>query len=253
MDIQETPIRQPPLSQQIEQILSERIRAGKYAPDSQLPAEDSLATEFKVSRATIRTALNTLSTKGLLVRRHGAGTFVTHFPRILNPLDQAIDFQELIARFCCTPSVEYGYCALEPAEEEIADRLRLEHGENVLVSQKVFLADKEPMIYCINTLPARLFSPDRLDQFIQQPDLLEPFFDFLEREVSLRVEYYSAQVRPVRAGNCRFTPALPLHVDTPILMIDEVAYTADNLPIFHTFEYIPENKMDFDVIRRRFP
>jgi len=77
MDTQQAPVRQPPLSLQVEQILIERIRSGHYPPDAQLPAEVDLAEEFNVSRATVRSALNTLATLGLIVRRHGAGTFVT--------------------------------------------------------------------------------------------------------------------------------------------------------------------------------
>jgi DNA-binding GntR family transcriptional regulator len=38
---------------------------------------------------------------------------------------------------------------------------------------------------------------------------------------------------------------------TPVLEIDEVAYTAEGRPIFHTYEYHPENKMNFELIRRR--
>jgi GntR family transcriptional regulator len=40
-----------------------------------LPAENDLAAEFKVSRVTIRRALAALEQEGLVVRRHGAGTF----------------------------------------------------------------------------------------------------------------------------------------------------------------------------------
>ena len=251
MDIQGTPIRQQPLSQQIEQILIERIHSGVYAADSQLPNETDLAEEFKVSRATIRSALSTLATLGIVVRRHGSGTFVTQIPRISNPLDQAIDFQELIGKYCCQPTVEYGYCGVVSAESATAEKLQIPVGADVLVSQKVFTADGEPMIYCLNTLPAHLFYPDRLDQIVHHPEILEPFFLFIEQETGLRVEYYVAHVRPMKAGNCHFYTFLPLPENTPVLVIDEVAYTAEGRPIYHTFEYHPEGKMDFELIRRR--
>ena len=40
-----------------------------------LPAENELAAQFKVSRVTVRRALAVLEQEGLIVRRHGAGTF----------------------------------------------------------------------------------------------------------------------------------------------------------------------------------
>jgi GntR family transcriptional regulator len=251
MITQEIPIRQQKLSQQIENILIERVHSGVYTADSQLPNESELAEEFKVSRATIRSALSTLATLGIVVRRHGAGTFVTRIPRISNPLDKAIDFQELIAKYCCQPTVEYGYCGVVSAESSTAALLQIPVGADVLISQKVFIADGEPMIYCINTLPAHLFNPDRLDQIVDNPEILEPFFIFLEQETGLRVEYYVAHVRPMKASNCRFYTPLPLPEDTPVLVIDEVAFTLEGRPIFHTFEYHPEGKMDFELIRWR--
>mgnify|MGYP003580889018 CR=1 FL=1 len=47
------------------------------APDDALPAERDLATEFNVSRITVRKALDGLVQEGLLVRRQGSGNFVS--------------------------------------------------------------------------------------------------------------------------------------------------------------------------------
>jgi GntR family transcriptional regulator len=251
MEEHEALVRPQSLSQQIEQILIDRIHSGKYPPDSQLPAEVDLAAEFKVSRATIRSALNTLSTLGLVVRRHGAGTFITQIPRISNPLDQAIDFQELISGFCCQPSFRQVYSSLEAANSTMANLLQIPAGAEVFVSHKVFIADEEPMIFCTNTLPANIFDPDLLKRVVSKPEMLEPLFAFLEQELDLRVEYYVAHVRPVNADNCHFYTPLPMPDTTPVLEIDEVAYTAEGHPIFHTYEYHPENKMSFELIRRR--
>lgn len=251
MDTLETPVRQQPLSQQIEQILIERIHSGKYAPDSQLPAEVDLASEFKVSRATIRSALNTLSTLGLVVRRHGAGTFITQLPRISNPLDQAIDFQELISSYCCIPSIRHLYCGLETVAPNIAAALQIPPNETVLVSQKVFIADEEPVIFCANTLPTSLLNPSLVEKILANPEISEPFFSFLERETGLQIEYFISRVRPITARKVRFHNPLPLPASTPVLEIDEVAYSAEGCPVFHTVEVHPENRMSFEIIRRR--
>lgn len=251
MDKNEVLVRPQSLSQQIEQILIDRIHSGKYLPDSQLPAEIDLAAEFKVSRATIRSALNTLSTLGLVVRRHGSGTFITQLPRISNPLDQAIDFQELILGYCCQPRFRQVYSGFATADIAMAKSLQIPPGSEVFISHKVFIADEDPMIFCTNTFATALFKPELLQQVVSKPEILEPLFEFLERELDLRVEYYVAHVRPVNALNCHFYSPLPVPDTTPVLEIDEVAYTAEGRPIFHTYEYHPENKMSFELIRRR--
>lgn len=250
MDNEAPPIRQLPLSQQIKQILIDRIYSGKYSADSQLPAENDLANEFKVSRATIRSALSTLSAMGLVVRRHGAGTFVTQLPRISNPLDQAIDFHDLISSYHFQPAFNQVFCGLEKASPTIADLLRISVSDEVLVAHKIFTADEQPVIFCANTMSTHLFSPDLLARVTAAPELLEPFFAFVERELGLQVEYFFARVRPLPARKCHFHIPLPIPGNTPVLEIDEVAYSAEGIPIFHTFEYHPENKMRFELVRR---
>ena len=60
--------------------LRERIQAGAYRDGSLLPAERSLATEFGVSRPTLRKALQWLVKSGMLVNVPGVGTRVCLAP-----------------------------------------------------------------------------------------------------------------------------------------------------------------------------
>lgn len=64
------------VSTSIVEQLATMIRTGDYAAGDRLPGERILAKQFQVSRASIREALRTLSTIGLLETRHGLGTFV---------------------------------------------------------------------------------------------------------------------------------------------------------------------------------
>lgn len=65
-----------PLYQQLQRALREAIERRLLGPDDALPAERDLATEFAVSRITVRKAIDGLVSEGLLVRRQGSGTFV---------------------------------------------------------------------------------------------------------------------------------------------------------------------------------
>lgn len=64
------------LYRQLARGLREAIERGVVKPEEALPAERDLATDFAVSRITVRKALDALVADGLLVRRQGAGTFV---------------------------------------------------------------------------------------------------------------------------------------------------------------------------------
>ena len=65
-----------PLYQQLQRALRHAIESRLLGPDDALPPERDLATEFSVSRITVRKAIDGLVSEGLLVRRQGSGTFV---------------------------------------------------------------------------------------------------------------------------------------------------------------------------------
>ena len=65
-----------PLYQQLQRALRHAIESHVLGPDDALPPERDLASDFRVSRITVRKAIDGLVSEGLLVRRQGSGTFV---------------------------------------------------------------------------------------------------------------------------------------------------------------------------------
>ena len=65
-----------PLYQQLQRALRQAIESRILSPDDALPPERDLASEFSVSRITVRKAIDGLVSEGMLVRRQGSGTFV---------------------------------------------------------------------------------------------------------------------------------------------------------------------------------
>jgi GntR family transcriptional regulator len=64
------------LHRQVFLVLRHRILEGQYAAGDALPKEMDLVGEFGVGRITVRRALADLELEGLVLRRHGRGTFV---------------------------------------------------------------------------------------------------------------------------------------------------------------------------------
>lgn len=66
------------LAKQIAEKIRDSIKDGKLKADDQLPTEDELAKQFRVSRPTIREALKRLAAQSLIRSRRGpaGGTFV---------------------------------------------------------------------------------------------------------------------------------------------------------------------------------
>lgn len=64
-------------SAQVEQTLRRQIQRRHHEPGALLPSEATLMERFGVSRTTIRDALNSLASDGMLIRRQGMGTMVS--------------------------------------------------------------------------------------------------------------------------------------------------------------------------------
>jgi GntR family transcriptional regulator len=65
-----------PLYQQLQTLLRDRIENGELRPGDAFPSESELVAAHTISRITVRRAISELQREGLVVTRHGAGTFV---------------------------------------------------------------------------------------------------------------------------------------------------------------------------------
>ena len=71
-----TPLRQSKLADQLyEQILA-KIVSGALPEGGKLPSEGQLCELFGVSRPVVREALSRLQADGVVISRHGSGSFV---------------------------------------------------------------------------------------------------------------------------------------------------------------------------------
>lgn len=244
-----SPVDHTPLFQQVLDVLVERIQSGVYPPESQLPPEHQLAAEFAVSRATIRSAIDSLVSRDMIVRKRGIGTFISQLATVTNPISFAYDFQDNIARQGFKPGFESTYFGKTHLSEEVAKDLHLEAGALAYTSHKIFTADGQPVIYCVNTMPARLFSPELLEQLEENSDLIEPMHGFLRDYCGQPLEYYVCQLRPSTVAECDFHGGLPLDDCLPLLVFDEIGYNIDEQPVLHTVQYYPENQMRLQLVR----
>ena len=60
-----------------------RIESGALRPGDRLPAERDLAVQIGVSRPTVRAGLRALAAMGVVVSRHGSGTYIPEGPPAL--------------------------------------------------------------------------------------------------------------------------------------------------------------------------
>jgi DNA-binding GntR family transcriptional regulator len=66
-----------PLHEQLAEILRAEISEGKYAETGMLPSEGQLQQAHRISRGTVRRAVQTLAAEGLVYTIGARGTFIS--------------------------------------------------------------------------------------------------------------------------------------------------------------------------------
>jgi len=74
------------MTHEVAATLRGRITHGEFRPGMRLPSERALAARLGVSRVTVVRALTRLRLEGLVVTRHGSGTFVATTDRLLDTI-----------------------------------------------------------------------------------------------------------------------------------------------------------------------
>jgi GntR family transcriptional regulator len=88
-----------PLYLKLKRWIEDAVRRGAIRPGEALPSERDLASRMAMSRVTVRKAVQHLVREGLLVQRHGSGTYVAAPPeRVEQSLSQLTSFTEDMAR-----------------------------------------------------------------------------------------------------------------------------------------------------------
>ncbi len=88
-----------PLYLQLKRWIENAVARGAIKPGDALPSERDLATRVEVSRVTVRKAVQHLVRDGVLIQRHGSGTFVApQQSRVEQSLSQLTSFTEDMAR-----------------------------------------------------------------------------------------------------------------------------------------------------------
>jgi DNA-binding GntR family transcriptional regulator len=244
-------VRQPSLSEQMVRILVERIKAGEYPPGSQLPPENVLSEEFKVSRGTIRQAYAALEDRSLVFRRRGVGTFVARSLSIGNPLFQHVNFEDRIASLGMTPGFQQLQARMVFTALELANKLEIEPGSPCLQIHKLWTADEQPIIYIINHIPVWVFAERFSQEEVLQPGFTEPIFDFFTQRLGHRVSHLTSAIWPCRAGACNLPAAFSrLDPDEPVLMVEDIGISEEGLPAFHSLEHLVGIASRFETVRR---
>jgi len=132
-----------------------------------LLSEPKLAKQLGVSRATLREAMRTFETQGLIRRRQGAGTFVVGKVPVLDSGLEVLESIETMAqRMGMSVSLKDFRVEQVPAKEKQVQKLDVSLESPLIRISRVICMDERPAAFLVDTLSSEFLSEDELpDEF----------------------------------------------------------------------------------------
>ena len=213
--------------------LQKMIGSGSVEPGHALPSERDLAAMLGLSRVTVRKAIAGLVEDGLLIQRHGAGTFVAD--RIVKSFSKLTGFTDDLRARGLKPRVTFLDRSVGNVSPEEALALHLSPGARVIRLRRLRFAGDKPLALEDTAVPQNL---------VADPNLIElSLYDTLEG-LGYRPTRALQRLRAV-ALDAEQARLLHLPARSPALSIERRAFLPDGSVVEFTRSLYRGDAYDF--------
>jgi len=202
------------------------IDAGKLREGDQMPTEEEIGELFKVSRITVRQALDGLCKRGYIFKLQGKGSFVSRKKTDMQ-LNHLIGFSEEMRNQGLEPSTRLIELEILTPSDTVAEALGIDTSQKVYYIVRLRCADGTPMAVERVHLPFYRFAG------IENLDLTKSLYELLRDHYGCES---SRATQKIQAGfaSARDTKLLEMKPGTPVLLFSRTTYEPDGKP----FEYV---------------
>lgn len=201
-----------PLYKQLKEELKNSIKKGTLIHGEKIPTEIELSEIYKVSRITIRKAVEELVKEGLLLKKQGKGTFVQQ-NKIQRKIDNLLSFTESCEINGMIPSsIVTKKEILIPTEEQI-EEMGLKKSEKVLFIQRIRLADGFPIMCENNYFPYPKF------EFLISEALNTSLYSLLKDKYGIKVDSSNNSYIDIVCAGSDIAPLMQLSNGEPLFFL----------------------------------
>ena len=234
-----------PLSTQTQQYLLDLIEHGTYVPGEKLPSEKELSVQLGISRSTLREALLNLEQEGIVLRRHGVGTFVApgYEHRLESGLERLESILELAARQDLKVRIEGLEVRQIGADAKLGERLQVPPGTELTSVSRVICVDKTPIAYMVDFVLSSILPQDKVDEAFNGSVL-----DLLREKELAEIAQVVAHIVAMTADRA-LGERLKIKRGQPLLLMEETVFAGGEIVEFSRNYFVPDH-FQFHVIRR---
>lgn len=235
-----------PLHIQAQRHLLKLIQEGTYDPGEQLPSESNLAAQLGISRPTLREALFNLEQEGVIVRKHGVGTFVApaYGERLTSGLERLDSVLAMAERQGMSTRILRLSVEEVQADDQVAAKLNLAPNARVSCVRRTIVVDGESAAYLVDFALTEVLPVEAVDRSFDGSVL-----DLLMRRPSIRIWEAVAEITAVNAG-ADLAGHLEIPPGTALLLLCEAVLTDEFVPVAFSRNYFLPDFFDFHVRRR---
>jgi GntR family transcriptional regulator len=213
-----------PLYHQFKEYLIERIKNGDFLVGEAIPPETDLASQFGVSRATVRRAMHEMEIDGYINRAAGRGTFVIR-TKVSRGLTRLTSFTEdMRERGYAVTAQILDYKSLKPPSH-VAEMLDADPNEPLLYLSRLRFADQVPIAINISYLKL----PKDMTISEEELKLTQSLWALLEKKGLPSIEA-DKTIEAVPANN-EHAGLLGIPIGACLLVVEGIAYTYNHEPI----------------------
>lgn len=234
-----------PLYYKVKNDLESKISNGVYKKGDFIPCEPELEKYYKVSRTTIRKAINMLVDDGYMTIIRGMGTKVT-LSKLNMKVSELMSFTEIMKNQGMTPSVKDIRIKRMCPSKEVADALEISPLDEVFEIYRVRTADGVPITTNTSYIPCRLIEDYDLSLLEKKQSL----YRVLEEDFNIVVSVTEDTITAIKA-NARLSEILEISKNDPVLMIERTAYDKSNSIMEYSKIYIRADRYKHTITLRK--
>lgn len=228
---------------QVKEYLLNYIEQNRLVHQDQLPSETAIAKTLGVSRNTLREAYIQLEKEGVIIRKHGLGTFVAHSPLIHDSLNDFMPFTQMIEEGGFTPKYQTISMGYETAPADVCDVFSSSPAKKVWSIKRVVRADQEPAIYAEDFLTPAI-NIDGMNWDVLGSNMLQ----FISTSLNIQLHHLQSYIRAA-ALSPEISEYLELKSGAPILSVRSIVSKEDDQPIVYSKICFNSNIIELNIVR----
>ncbi|QPM67652.1 GntR family transcriptional regulator [Atribacter laminatus] len=235
------PLLNQPVSTRVYERILEFISEEDIVGDK-LPPEMVLAKQLGVSRTALREALLRLESEGYISRRRKVGTIVLAKRLNLDAgLERLNSITQIIESAGMEPGTAFRHWRCEPANNLIAQMLKINVGDEITVIERVRTANDIRICYDINFIPNKYINEKDKNKFTES---LLQYLSLKHGPIVRALAYLYSHT-----ADEMISEKLNIPIGNHVMLIEHTYYTQNGRPIWYSRTFHRSDVISFHINR----